>query len=82
MPETNNKQPIATKQFDRVQAAIWRQEGEAVNEDKAFHTLTFSRSFKDTNDEWRRSHSFTTRDLPHVGLAVEWAMRELMMKEE
>jgi|GEM_PF-5646052 len=77
-----NNQPIATKQFDRVQAAIWRQAVETANEENAFHTFTISRSFKDANDEWRRSHSFTSRDLPHIGLAVEWAMRELLLKEE
>lgn len=82
MPELSGNQPIMTKQFDRTQAAIWRQESEAGNKDKPFHTLTISRSFKDTNGEWRRSHSFTARDLPHVALAVEWAMRELLLKED
>ena len=82
MSEPDNKQPIATRQFDRVQAALWRQDGETATADKPFHTLTLSRSFKDSGGEWRRTHSFTARDLPHVGLAVEWAMRELLLKEE
>ena len=82
MPDSENSQPTATKQFDRVQAAIWRQDGEAGSAGNSFYTLTLSRSFKDSDGEWRRTHSFTNRDLPHLNLAVEWAMRELLLKEE
>ena len=82
MPEPNNSQPIATKQFDRVQAAIWHQDGDEGATNRPLHTLTLSRSFKDGDGEWRRTHSFTARDLPHMGLAIEWAMRELLLKEE
>ena len=79
---TDNQPPIASKQFDRVHAAIWNKTPTDGKSDKPFHMLTLSRSYRDSNDEWQRSHSFTPRDLPHVGLAVEWAMRELLLKEE
>lgn len=82
MAEANTTQPTASKQFDRVQAAIWRQDSQAGDTQHAFYTLTLSRSFRDDSGEWRRVHNFTARDLPHVVLAVEWAMRELLLKDE
>ena len=82
MTETNNKQPADTKQFDRVQAAIWRQDAEAGDSNTPFFTLTLSRSYKDASGAWHRTHNFTSRDLPHVALAVEWAMRELLLKAD
>ena len=80
MTESNNKQPVDTKQFDRVRAAIWRQEADAEKANDPFYTFTVSRSYKDANGTWQRTSSFSSRDLPHLALAVEWAMRELLLK--
>jgi hypothetical protein len=82
MSDYTTSKPIASRQFDRVQAAIWRQDGAEGDGGRPLHTLTLSRSFKGPDGDWRRSHSFTPRDLPHVQLAVEWAMRELLLKDE
>jgi hypothetical protein len=82
MNEPSKPSPTNSKQFDRVQAAIWRQDSQAGKSDKPLFTLTLSRSYRDANDEWQRSYSFMPRDLPHLQLAVEWAMRELLLKEE
>ncbi len=82
MSSDTTSKPTATKQFDRVQAAIWRQDSDEGEANRPLHTLTLSRSFKDARGEWQRSHNFTPRDLPHVQLAVEWAMRELLLKDE
>jgi hypothetical protein len=82
MAEPNDNQPIATKQFDRVQAAMWKLDDGANDATKPFYTVTLSRSYLDTNNNWQRSHSFTARDLPHVKLAADWAMRELLLKDE
>ena len=81
MSESENKKPAASKQFDRVQAAIWRQESESSG-GEPFFSFTVSRSYRDANGEWQRSTSFLARDLPHLQLAVEWAMRELLLKDE
>ena len=82
MEESENNQPVAAKQFDRVQAAIWRQDiesGETGNANKPLFTVSLSRSYKDASDQWRRTHSFTARDLPHMQLAVEWQARGLIV---
>jgi len=82
MDQPTSNAPLNTKQFDRVQAAIWCQNRETENGTGKFYTLTLSRSYKDEKGEWKKSHSFSDRDLPHMHLAVDWAMRELLLKED
>ena len=77
--------PVAKKQFDRVQAAIWAHETEDENGTRIDHSVLFSRSYKDkkgNEEKWETSHYWSTRDLPHLKLATEWAMKELLMKGE
>ena len=80
--ETENHKPVDSKQFDRVQVAIWRKENAQGNTKAPFFTVTVSTSYRDANGKWQRSNSFTARDLPHLQLAVEWAMHELLLKPE
>ncbi|MFQ5503148.1 MAG: hypothetical protein ACE5EQ_12780 [Phycisphaerae bacterium] len=82
MTESNENQPLETKKFDRVQAAIWRQESGAGESKTQYYTFTLSRSYKNDQGQWCRVQSFTARDLPHMALAVDWAMRELLLKAE
>ncbi len=82
MSEENKNPPIASTQFDRVQAAIWRQEGEGNDGKKSFETLTLSRSYKGDDGNWHTAKNFTVRDIPHLALAVEWAMHELLLKPQ
>jgi hypothetical protein len=82
MSELKQNQPMESKQFDRVQAAIWQQESKLDTKNAKLYTFSVSRSFKTDQGEWRRTHSFTPRDLPHVLLAVNWAMDQLLMKAE
>jgi hypothetical protein len=74
--------PTASRQFDRVQAAIWRRDDGENEASRPEFTITFSRSYKDANEEWHRTHGFTARDLPHLKLAVDWALRELLLADE
>lgn len=81
MNDSEKRRPEASKRFDRVEVAIWRQDSEPDTK-RPFFTVTFSSNYRDAKGEWQRSSSFTTRDLPHLQLAVEWAMRELLLKQE
>lgn len=82
MSYTEPNKPTASRQFDRVQAAIWRRDDDENEVPRPEFTISFSRSYKDANEEWRRTHSFTARDLPHLKLAVDWALRELLLADE
>ncbi len=80
--DNQNTKPTVRKQFDRIQASIWRHARKSEKRNEAFFTFSASRSYRDAKGAWQRTCSFTARDLPHLQLAVEWAMRELLMKED
>ncbi|MCB9852835.1 MAG: hypothetical protein H6819_07045 [Phycisphaerales bacterium] len=82
MTPTDNRQPIETRRFDRVHVAIWRNEAADDKGDGAFFSASFSRSVRGEDGAWRNVTSFTARDLPHLALAVDWAMRELLLKAD
>ncbi len=82
MNSANDNKPIATRQFDRVHAAIWRHEGEGEQAGTSYYKVTLSRNYKDRDGAWQRSHQFSMRDLPHLALAVDWALKELLMKQD
>ncbi len=78
----SGNQPVATKKFDRVQVAIFKQASEPGENAREWYSVALSRSYRDASGDWQRIHSFNERDLPHVKLGVEWAMRELQMLSE
>ncbi|MBP7935826.1 MAG: hypothetical protein KA354_14355 [Phycisphaerae bacterium] len=78
-----NQQPLASKQFDRVHVAIWPQEKkENDNGGRLWFSVGITRRYQDGSGQWQSSNHYTARDLPHLQLAVQWAMRELLLKEE
>lgn len=79
---TSGNSPALKKRFDRVDAAIWRHKSD---KGEAYFSVTFSRSYWTDNQgkkDWHDSPAFYSRDLPHLGLAIDWAMKELLLKSE
>jgi hypothetical protein len=58
-PAAPGNQPIHRVRISRVQAAIWQNSGE----NGPWYNVTFSRSYKDANDEWKSTDSFSVDDL-------------------
>lgn len=56
----NNKSPIHSIKIGRIRAAIWENESEKG----PWHSVTFSRLYKDEADAWKDSTSFSRDDLP------------------
>ncbi len=52
-------QPVHRIRISRIQAAIWQNSGE----NGPWYNVTLSRSYKDTNDEWKSTDSFSVDDL-------------------
>lgn len=52
--------PIHSVKVGRVRAAIW----ENTSENGAWHSVTFSRLYKDDSGAWKDSSSFSRDDLP------------------
>jgi len=81
--ESEPRKPVASKQFDRVHAAIWRQEKQMEGAaGQAWYTVGIMRRYRDGNGQWQSSNQYTARDLPHLQHAVEWAIREIPSKSE
>ncbi len=62
-PETksnNNRHlPAHRIRVSRIDCAIWQNHGE----NGTWYNATFSRSYKDSNDEWKSADSFSADDL-------------------
>ena len=61
MSEENNK-PYATLRDRAIRATIWKNTGERGD----FYSVDFSRTYKDAQDEYRDSSSFSGTDLLKV----------------
>ncbi|MDE2806544.1 MAG: hypothetical protein OXN18_15485 [Gemmatimonadota bacterium] len=74
------KPPAADIRIGPVRAAIWDNQ---TQDGQPFHTVTFSRLYKNDDGEWRDTPSFRTRDLlPLAKLADRAHSKILQLKEE
>ena len=73
------KPPTTDIRIGAVRAAIWDNE---TQDGQSFHTVTFSRLYKNDDGEWRDTPSFRTRDLlPLAKLADRAHSKILQLKE-
>lgn len=62
---TNQQKPTHEIRFGAVKAAIFESDGRKG----PFHSITFSRLYK-AEGTWKRSHSFSGRELPDLAKAL------------
>jgi len=76
------KPPILSQRFDRVQVALW--ENVQTDGERTWTQLsaTVSRIYLDRARRWQRSNSFTLRDLPFVKKAVDFAIEEILLRQQ
>jgi len=55
--------PAHTIRYGAVRAAIWRNIVDKGNASRPFYCVTFNRSYKDSEKNWKDSGSFGTDDL-------------------
>lgn len=70
--------PVKKFRAGAVQVAVWENQGK---EGSSFYTVSLDRSYKDKNDEWKKSNSLKTSDLPKAVLALQKAYEYLALKE-
>lgn len=58
----NNQQPAQTLRDGRLKATIWRNDSEKG----PFFSVQFSRGYKDQNDQWQDTDSFSGTELLRV----------------
>ena len=55
----NNNEPVDRVRIGRIEAAIWKNRGE----NGAWHSVTLSRSYKDSTGEFQSTDSLSGTDL-------------------
>ncbi len=66
---TSNTKPVDEVRIGAVKAAIWRNE----TDNGSRFNVTFSRSYKDSEGEWKNTHSFRRDDLLVVAKVADQA---------
>lgn len=62
-PRQGPKGPTHTIRYGVVRAAIWRNVVDNGNASRPMYNVTFSRSYKDGDNNWKDSTSFSADDL-------------------
>lgn len=65
-------EPIKKFRIGNVSADVWENEGK---ENKKFLSISIAKNYKDMNDEWKSTNSFSVSDLPKLVLASSEAYR-------
>ena len=65
---TTKNLPAKTIQLTNLKAAIWRN----TNEKGPKFSATFERIYKDGEDQWKSSHSYTRDDLLVLAKLADW----------
>ena len=63
------KKPVHEIRLGRIRAAIWENE----TQNGSLHNVTFSRLYKDDEDQWSDSASFGRDDLPLLSKVADMA---------
>ena len=65
--------PVQTIRYGSVRAAIWRNIVDNGNASRPLYCVTFSRSYKDGEDNWKESASFGADELLLLAKAADEA---------
>ncbi len=74
---TARNQPVHHIRYSRIDAAVWQHAGD----NGTWYNVTFSRSYKDANDEWKSSDSFSADDLLLLAKIANEAHTWIMQKQ-
>ena len=71
--EKTANRPVQTIRYGSVRAAIWRNIVDNGNASRPLYCVTFSRSYKDGEDNWKESASFGADELLLLAKAADEA---------
>lgn len=66
----DTNRPVHNVRYGAIKAAVWRNVVDNGNASRPMYNVTFSRSYKDGEDNWRDSQSFGYDDLLVVAKAA------------
>lgn len=66
--------PLKKFKAGAISATIWENQGKNKQGDAiSYNSISFDRSYKDANDEWQKTNSLRTSDLPRAILVLNKA---------
>ena len=75
--------PEKTFRASPVSATVWANEATTKDgETKMFRTISLERSYKDKEDNWKKTNSLRINDLPKAILVLNKAFEYVTFKEE
>jgi len=77
MKEKPKSKPLVNFRNGKVNVAVWKQEGK---DESTFYTMSAEKRYKDKNDEWQSTNSYTIEDCNNllwcVGMARDYIYRQ------
>jgi hypothetical protein len=84
--DKSSNPPVHTIRYGALRAAIWKREVDLGNNSRPMYSVTFSRSFKDGQNNWKESSSFGFDDLLLLAKAADeahsWVARQRSVDAE
>ena len=76
--KTARNQPVHRIRMFPIECAIWKNQ----SENRTWYNVTLSRSYKDANDEWKSTDSFSADDLLLVAKVADQAHSWIIQKQQ
>ena len=75
--------PVTKFKAGAVSATIWENQNKNdKGEEVSYMTISLERNYKDKNDQWQKTNSFRTNDLPKASLVLTKAFEFLALSAE
>ena len=75
--------PVKKFKSGHVSASMWANSTQTKNGDTMkFFSFTFQKNFKDKDDQWKNSESFSEFDMPNLAVVVQKINNELTKTED
>jgi len=79
--KTSENQPYQKFVAGGVSATIWSNKAEKEGKEIEYKTISIERSYKDKEDNWRKTSSMRLSDLPKVELVSRKAFEFLTLRD-
>lgn len=63
-----------------INATVWKNN--SAQDQEPYHMVSFERSYKDKNGNWKTTKNLRVKDLPRAALVLEEAFRFLSIAEK
>lgn len=78
----NVNKPEHTIRSGAITATIWKNTGTKDKKEYTYYSVNLERSYKDKEDEWQKTGSLRSQDLPKAILVLQKAYEYLNLKRE